>query len=432
MILKKVKLFSWLMALALMLSLVPPVQAAGDYVAIDATHFPDAAFRQYVKGYDSNKDNRLSVAERNGVSKMDVSSRNITSLQGIEYFPGLTYLNCYNNKITSLDMSGNPELYNLICNSNNLTSLNVSRNPALAGLFLNFNNLTYLDLSGNPELLNLEVFANDLSSLNLSQNTKLERLMCPENRLTSLDLSRNTALKSLTCSDNQLTSLTLPKNAKLTSSSADQQTYPIITDGSRTFDLSKLPGKFDVRKASSWEGGSVSGNILTVNPGAAEVTYVYTYGDGIADFMRVTLQVTVAESAAGDVVMRVFNPANGKHHYTIGVQEANALVAGGWIYEGFAWIAPETGSPIYRVYNPGNDNHLYTMDAAERDRLVEGGWKYEGILCYSAGTDGVPLYRVLNPYVTLNPHHYTDSEDECEFLKSNGWIVEGVAWYGLK
>ena len=133
----------------------------------------------------------------------------------------------------------------------------------------------------------------------------------------------------------------------------------------------------------------------------------------------------------GQEVYRVYNPGNGKHHYTTDPAERDFLAENGWIYEGIAWYAPEAGEPIYRVYNPGNDNHLYTMDIKERDNLVKGGWKYEGILCYSAGSDGVPLYRVFNPYVTLNPHHYTDSLEECDFLESNGWKVEGISWYGL-
>lgn len=130
-------------------------------------------------------------------------------------------------------------------------------------------------------------------------------------------------------------------------------------------------------------------------------------------------------------IYRVYNPGNGKHHYTADATERDALVAGGWSYEGIAWNAPKEGKPIYRVYHPATGNHLYTMDGDERDFLAANGWNYEGILCYSAGTDGVPLYRVFNPYVTRNPHHYTDSLEECEFLKSNGWIVEGISWYGL-
>ena len=205
--------------------------------------------------------------------------------------------------------------------------------------------------------------------------------------------------------------------------------YNIIVGPDRTFDLTVLPGGLDVSKTTDWSGASVSGNILTVDAGVTEVTYTYNTGRDYS--MTVTLKITVAEHPDGDVIMRVYNPGNGKHHYTNGVEEANTLIAGGWEYEGFGWIAPETGNPIYRVYNPGNDNHLYTMDINERDALVDGGWIYEGILCYSAGTDGVPLYRVFNPYVTRNPHHYTDSLEECDFLESNGWIVEGISWYGL-
>ena len=231
------------------------------------------------------------------------------------------------------------------------------------------------------------------------------------------------------CNDNQLTSLDLSKNTALEDFWGNGNAYNIIVGPDRTFDLSVLPGGLDVSKTTAWSGASVSGNILTVDAGASRVTYTYDTGRDYS--LWVILKITVAEHPDGDVILRMYNPGNGKHHYTNGVAEANTLIAGGWKYEGFGWIAPKEGNPIYRVYNPGNDNHLYTMDAAERDRLVEGGWVYEGILCNSTGTDGVPLYRVFNPYVTLNPHHYTDSLEECEFLKSNGWIVEGISWYGL-
>ena len=134
---------------------------------------------------------------------------------------------------------------------------------------------------------------------------------------------------------------------------------------------------------------------------------------------------------AYELIFRVYHQASGKHHYTADAVERDALVAGGWIYEGVAWNAPKEGKPIYRVYHPATGNHLYTMDASERDFLAANGWNYEGILCYSADSDGVPLYRVCNPYTDRNPHHYTDSLEECAFLQSNGWRIEGISWYGL-
>ena len=132
-------------------------------------------------------------------------------------------------------------------------------------------------------------------------------------------------------------------------------------------------------------------------------------------------------------IYRVFNPGNGKHHYTDSTVERDTLEDGGWIYEGIAWYAPKEGDPIFRLYNPGNDSHLYTMDTAERDNLVDGGWILEGEVCKSAPKDdGVTIYRVYNPNATMHHHHYTNSLLEYTYLGTQGWHKEGVAWYGLK
>ena len=285
----------------------------------------------------------------------------------------------------------------------------------------------------NAALTDLNCNANQLTSLDVSMNTALTSLSCSYNQLTTLDVSKNTALWYLGCNENQLTSLDLSNNTNLGKGLFEPyigtSSYSISVNTNRTVDMSGLPGKFNVSKVSNLVGGTMKGNILTVEEGVTEVTYTY---DTDSEYpLNVTLKISQDKPQEYDVVYRVYNPGNGKHHYTTDAAERDFLAANGWIYEGVAWYAPKEGAPIYRVYNPGNDNHLYTMDAAERDNLVAGGWVYEGILCYSAGTDGVPLYRVFNPYVTLNPHHYTDSLEECEFLKSNGWIVEGISWYGL-
>ena len=132
-------------------------------------------------------------------------------------------------------------------------------------------------------------------------------------------------------------------------------------------------------------------------------------------------------------IYRVFNPGNGKHHYTDSTVERDTLEDGGWIYEGIAWYAPKEGDPIFRLYNPGNDSHLYTMDTAERDNLVDGGWILEGEVCKSAPKDdGVTIYRIYNPNATMHHHHYTNSLLEYTYLGTQGWHKEGAAWYGLK
>ena len=52
----------------------------------------------------------------------------------------------------------------------------------------------------------------------------------------------------------------------------------VRTDG--TFDLNTLPG-FNVGKATNWNGGTVSGTILTVENGKDEVSYQYDCGKGV-------------------------------------------------------------------------------------------------------------------------------------------------------
>ena len=107
----------------------------------------------------------------------------------------ITHLNCSNNQLTRLDVSGNTGLTNLDCSHNRLKNLNVTKNTAL----------TELDCS-----------INQLTNLNVSMNTSLEALMCIKNQLTNLDVSKNIALTNLSCSDNQLKSMNVSKNTALT------------------------------------------------------------------------------------------------------------------------------------------------------------------------------------------------------------------------
>jgi Leucine-rich repeat (LRR) protein len=61
----------------------------------------------------------------------------------------------------------------------------------------------------------LECFGNRLTSLDISKNSALEELRCFSNQLTSLDLSKNSALAWIECNNNRLTSLDVSRNAAL-------------------------------------------------------------------------------------------------------------------------------------------------------------------------------------------------------------------------
>ena len=216
-------------------------QAEEDAVAIDATNFPDGAFRQYVAdNFDKDKDGALNQTERNAVKEIRINNSGCTSLQGLKYFSKLTDLFCSDNNLTELDVSENPELKRLICYNNSLTSLN------------------------------------------LNKNTKLESLNCNKNKLTVLDLRENKSLWWLRCNNNCLTSLDLRNNPKIRDLQVGFQRYQILANDDRTYDLHQLPEKFELDGVTtgSWKGGTVDPATWILKANSPTVTYDYEV-DGV-------------------------------------------------------------------------------------------------------------------------------------------------------
>jgi Leucine-rich repeat (LRR) protein len=106
-------------------------------VKINATNFPDENFRNYLLSQDYGKDGSLTEEEIKNITFLNVSWKSISNLKGIEYFTALKELDCYNNQLTSLDVSKNTALTWLGCFNNQLTSLDVSKNTALTKLWCN-------------------------------------------------------------------------------------------------------------------------------------------------------------------------------------------------------------------------------------------------------------------------------------------------------
>ena len=158
---------------------------------INGTNFPDDAFRVYVSNnFDRNGDGVLSNAEINAVTQINVRDMGIASLQGIEYFTALQFLDCGCNNLTELDLSGNSALTCLDCDGNSITSLNVSGCTELDTIFCGNNQLTALDVSSNNRLENLHFNNNyGITSVDLSNKTALKQISAYATGLTSLDVS---------------------------------------------------------------------------------------------------------------------------------------------------------------------------------------------------------------------------------------------------
>ena len=261
---------------------VPDDYWDGSPVELNEQNFPDMIFRLYLMDkIDTDKDNVLSSAEL-ALEKMDVRSQGINDLKGIEYFTRLTYLNCSQNSLTSLDVSNNRELTELYCAKNKLGTLNISGCEKLKTVLCNENYLEKLDVSGagnlnvlncssnsiytidlskNTELHTLEIYLNPLYSLDVSHNTKLYALYCYSDQLGSLDVSKNTDLEILFCGENLLDSIDVSNNTKLKKlschttdiSSLDVSHNPLLTEliCSSTYiselDVSMLPDLEEIR-----------------------------------------------------------------------------------------------------------------------------------------------------------------------------------------
>ncbi len=138
-----VKRLSFLLTAVFVFTLFPAYISYADAfgVSIDETNFPDEVFRQYVSNtFDLNSDGYLSDTEAmykndeyyNQIS-IKVSSLDIQSLKGIEYFTYLDRLDCSNNQLTELDLSSLLFLKELDISNNQLEEVKI--NTSICWLF---------------------------------------------------------------------------------------------------------------------------------------------------------------------------------------------------------------------------------------------------------------------------------------------------------
>src|SRR5690625_2499549 len=182
-----------LLFLLTLLPFLSLAQAPTDIVDIPDPNFKWALLHHTLFGgneIDTNGDGEIEYGEAAVMDSLIVGDGNINQqiqdMTGIEAFTNITYLDCFNNTIDTLDLSQNTLLQYVECEDNLLTSLILGNNP----------NLTYLQCEGNQ-----------LTSLDVSQNTGLKHIDCHQNQIGELNLSNLPSLTFLRCENNQLTTL---------------------------------------------------------------------------------------------------------------------------------------------------------------------------------------------------------------------------------
>ena len=171
--------------------------------AIDEKNFPDKNFREYVKRFDLDNNGVLTIDEVKKVNEIDCEftgqdeSKKIESLEGIKYFTSAKRIDCENNKINELDVSGLKALEKVNCVGNGMTNLNISQCTALTNLYCYDNELSNIDLSTNSDLKLLSCRNNNLSNLDLSKNLNIKYVYAEANNIMHIDTEANTNLKKI-------------------------------------------------------------------------------------------------------------------------------------------------------------------------------------------------------------------------------------------
>ena len=164
-------------------------------VTDEITNDFDPLFRQllYNDGYIKTT-KHITKKDVSSIFKLELSTKKLNSLNGIEHFISLTELYCDNNSLTELDLSRNINLDIVKARNNKLTKINVSHCSKMTELYLTENQLATVEIGDLKSLLTLDLSRNPISSLDIPEGLKISRLLLRSAELSSLNLSN---LKSL-------------------------------------------------------------------------------------------------------------------------------------------------------------------------------------------------------------------------------------------
>ena len=270
--------------------------AAAQDVEINETNFPDAKFREYVKEFDKNRDEKLSEEEIKSVTSI-FAEYGEKNLKGLEYFIEIKSLflgysvnyvdtskntkleKIYfsgNDSLRKLDLSHNNKLNVLRLENTNIEKLNLSNNTNLEYGELWNNKLKEINLKNCKNLTKLNVDSNKLKSIDLKDCVNLDKFSCSDNELEKLDISNNKKLNYLNLRNNRLQSLDTTKNRELDRLVADMQSFNYYTDINHRFiDLGKLPGKPNPKRIKNIKNGKLVGNKIVLDKDKEFITYDY-------------------------------------------------------------------------------------------------------------------------------------------------------------
>ena len=325
---------------------------------------------------NKNQLTHLDLSKNPDIDYLICSDNQLEQLD-VSHLKDLVTLDCSHNDLAQLDVKNSIFLETLNCSANQLTELDadVKHKTRLVSVECQNNQLTTLILGENKGLKKLNCAHNQLTQLNLNNMISLKELRCQNNQLTALDVSSSPDLTTLVLKDNHLTSLNLDSNPNLELTpytdiyhSDFNNVYTVTLNPDRTFDLSTLPGNFDVNRVTGWEHGKANGNILTVDEGTNVVYYAYKCR---SDIMEVSfkLDVTGTGGSTGGGSTGGGSTGGGSTGGTTTPPEAGKYQL--TVTDGVATVNGSTGAVLN--VKPG-DTVTLTADTTKFPENEEFGW----------------------------------------------------------
>ena len=170
------------------------------------------------EGYDFNKDGDIEVSEIDTVTNLNISKRNITSVDDLVWFKSLRSLNANSNNLHNLDVFfNNPVVEEIYIGDNPVGKKLTLKNVKNLKTFVAFKDgLEEIDLSGTNNIESLYLQDNRFENVGFKSLLILESLHLDDDpMLKNVDISSNRNLKNLYLFQTAITQLDVSNNPLL-------------------------------------------------------------------------------------------------------------------------------------------------------------------------------------------------------------------------
>lgn len=270
----------------------------GGLVQAQNVNIPDenlkAALLAHDPVIDTNNDQEIQVSEAEAVvGSLNLASKGISNMTGIEAFVNITTLYASGNSIESIDLSFNTKLATLYIYSNSLVTLDLSSNEDIATVHCFTNNISNFTLPADPSnlrtlnignnpftgsfdfssytsLIYLGVFTGGICTLDVSMLSNLTTLSVGNNNLELLDVSMLTKLTSFYATNNNLTSLDVSMLPNLTSLDVEGNDLTLLNanNGGQFYSL-KAQDNLNLECISVFDTDNPTTSILEIDEGVS-------------------------------------------------------------------------------------------------------------------------------------------------------------------